>query len=57
LFQQGAVDDDSGAVGEDNEAANMAGAEGEASDLEDRGQPGSPRDGTEADTGAERAEV
>jgi hypothetical protein len=57
MFQQGAVDDDSGAVGEDNEAANMAGAEGEASDLEDRGQPGSPRDGTEADTGAERAEV
>jgi hypothetical protein len=57
LFQPEAVDDDGGVVGEDDEATTVAGVEGEASDLEDRDQPGSPRGGTEADTGTERAEV
>jgi hypothetical protein len=57
LFQPEAVDDDGGAVGEDDEATTVAGAKDEASDLEDRGQPGSPRDGAEADIGTERAEV
>jgi hypothetical protein len=57
LFQPEAVDGDGGAVGEDDEAATMAGAERKASDLNDRGQPGSPQDGAEVDAGAERAEV
>jgi hypothetical protein len=57
LFQLEAIDDDGGAVGEDDEAGAVAGAEGKASDLEDQGQPGSPQDGVEADAGAERAEV
>jgi hypothetical protein len=46
-----------GDVVEDDKAATVAGAEGETSDLEDWGRPGSPRDGAEANTGAKRAEV
>jgi hypothetical protein len=57
LFQPEAIDDDGDAVGEDDEATTVARAEGEAFDLEDPDWPGSPRDGAEADTGTERAEV
>jgi hypothetical protein len=43
-FQLEAVDDDGGVVGEDDEAAAMAGVEGESFELEGRGQPGSPQE-------------